>query len=165
MSPDGDRSGQYGIEQLARLAGVSVRTIRYYIGEQLLPRPLGRGPGRHYDDRHLMRLIAVRSLQEQGLELDRIQRLLQTGGGSDPRVMQALSEYRAALADAGSSPGAPIPARPSEAARSAWTRVELAPGLELHVSAEHRLPSPRRLRTLAAQCAAQFGIAAKIHPD
>ncbi len=40
--------------------------------------------------------------------------------------------------------------------RTAWVRVEIAPGLELHVSTEHTLPPPDRLAALAAEVREAF---------
>jgi DNA-binding transcriptional MerR regulator len=37
----------YAIGDLAELAGVSRRTIRYYVQEGLVPAPLGLGRGSH----------------------------------------------------------------------------------------------------------------------
>ena len=50
------RTPKYSLDELAALGGISPRTVRYYISEKLLPPPLGRGPGKHYDDAHLTRL-------------------------------------------------------------------------------------------------------------
>ena len=38
------------INTLSRETGISVRTIRYYLAQDLLPPPAGRGPatGKHY---------------------------------------------------------------------------------------------------------------------
>ena len=121
--------GLYGIDELADLGGVSRRTVRYYVQEGLLPAPLGVGRGRHYDRLHLDRLLRVKALQEQGLSLDEVRAALAGGG---PPAREAAS-----------------PAEPSAAQRSAWTRVELRPGIELHVSSEWRLPSPGRVDELA----------------
>ena len=125
---------RFGIEQLASLGGVSRRTVRYYVQEGLLPAPLGVGRGRHYDSTHLERLLRVKALQERGLSLGEVRRELAARGGRDASDVRS-----AALA----SP---------QVGRSAWTRVELLPGVELHVSGRHRLPSPRRLEELSRWC-------------
>jgi hypothetical protein len=44
----------------------------------------------------------------------------------------------------------------SAVARSAWTRLELLPGVELSVSSEWRLPPPGRVRELAEWCQRHF---------
>jgi DNA-binding transcriptional MerR regulator len=123
----------YAIGKLADLGGISRRTVRYYVQEGLLPPPLGVGRGNHYGREHLDRLLQVKALQEAGRSLDEIRQLL----GQRPS------------ASAPSTVPAPLP-------RTAWRRIELAPGVELHVSEEVRLPPPGRLQELAAWCRQQF---------
>ena len=122
----------YSIEELASLGGVSRRTVRYYVQESLLPAPLGVGRGRHYGPEHLQRLLRVKAMQEEGLTLEDIR------DAAASRV-----KTRASLED-------------SKAERSAWTRIELDDGVELHVAARHRLPSPIKLAELAAWCSRAF---------
>lgn len=66
----------YSIADLARLTGVNVRTIRYYLAQGLLPTSGESGPGAHYGDGHLHRLLLTRRLQEQHLPLAEIRRRL-----------------------------------------------------------------------------------------
>jgi DNA-binding transcriptional MerR regulator len=134
----------YGIEDLARLGGVTRRTIRYYIQEGLLPAPLGLGRGRHYGSEHLAQLQAVRALQERGLSLDEVRREL----SMVPPGRIAPSAARA-FWDPASGASAPVPASMPV---SAWRRVEVVPGVELHVSGSRPLPSPEGLRELAEWC-------------
>jgi DNA-binding transcriptional MerR regulator len=78
------------ITDLARIAGVTPRTVRYYIGQGLL-RPAARsGPGATYDDDQLRRLQLIRRLQRQHLPLAEIRsRLAQL----DPtQVAELLAE-------------------------------------------------------------------------
>jgi DNA-binding transcriptional MerR regulator len=126
---------RYAIGELAALGGVTRRTVRYYVQEGLLPAPLGVGRGRHYGPEHLARLQAVKALQEQGLSLDAVRSEIERGRRPGP---------------AGAAPAEP------RVARSPWTRVELVPGVELHVSAQRRLPPPGRLRELAEWCERHF---------
>jgi DNA-binding transcriptional MerR regulator len=128
---------RYGIEELAALGGVTRRTVRYYVQAGLIPTPLGVGRGRHYGKEHLVKLQAVKALQEQGRTLDEVRDELERGPGRRRRT-EALSR--------------PEP----QVERSAWTRVEVVPGVELHVSAERRLPPPGRLRELAEWCERHF---------
>ena len=65
----------YDVEELARLAGVRVDTIRFYQAKGLLPRPRREGRRAVYSAHHLARLRRIRSLQDQGLPLDVIRRL------------------------------------------------------------------------------------------
>jgi DNA-binding transcriptional MerR regulator len=128
---------RYGIEELAALGGVTRRTVRYYVQEGLIPTPLGVGRGRHYGKEHLVKLQAVKALQEQGRTLDEVRDELERGPGRRRRT-ESLSR--------------PEP----QVERSAWTRVEVVPGVELHVSAERRLPPRGRLRELAEWCERHF---------
>jgi len=123
---------RYAVGELAELGGVSRRTVRYYVQEGLLPAPLGVGRGRHYGPQHFERLLQVKAWQEQGKLLEEIRRLLSQGR------------------QAAEAP--PLP----EVARGVWTRVEFAPGLELHVSGDQRLPSPGKLAELAEWCRREF---------
>ncbi len=51
---DGDSTPrQYSLEELAQLSGISERTIRSYIYDELLPEPLGRGRATSYPPEHL----------------------------------------------------------------------------------------------------------------
>jgi DNA-binding transcriptional MerR regulator len=59
----------YSISDLAGLSGLSVRTIRYYLAQGLIPASGESGPGAHYGDGHLARLRLVRRLQQQHLPL------------------------------------------------------------------------------------------------
>ena len=66
----------YSISDLARLTGVNVRTIRYYLAQGLLPASGESGPGAHYGEGHLDRLRLTRRLQQQHLPLAEIRRRL-----------------------------------------------------------------------------------------
>ena len=68
----------YTIADLARLTGVTPRTVRYYVAQGLLPGPDATGRGAHYDDGHLARLRLTRRLQRQHLPLAEIRARLST---------------------------------------------------------------------------------------
>lgn len=143
----------YGIEELARLGGVTRRTIRYYVQEGLLPTPLGLGRGRHYGPEHLAQLRAVKTLQERGLTLDEVKRELQAGPFGQELSSSAASFWDAARTYAAEGPASPArPSAPAPMQASTWRRVEVMPGVELHVSGSRSLPSPARLRELAEWC-------------
>ena len=76
---------QYDLDELARLSGLTVRTIRYYIQQRLLHTSGHRGPGAGYDAGHLARLRLIRRLQADHLPLAEIRRRLETGRTSAPR--------------------------------------------------------------------------------
>jgi DNA-binding transcriptional MerR regulator len=73
MSPDTSIS----LTDLARRADVTPRTVRYYIGQGLLPGPVGQGPAAHYEDSHLDRLRLIKRLQLQHLPLAEIRSRLE----------------------------------------------------------------------------------------
>jgi DNA-binding transcriptional MerR regulator len=123
---------RYAIGDLARLAGVSRRTVRYYVQEGLIPPPLGVGRGNHYGPEHLEQLLRVKALQEGGRTLDEIRRTGAGGDGTRGKV-QPLAE-RVAVG------------------RSLWRRLTLAPGVELHVEGNVRMPPPGRLQELSTWC-------------
>ena len=118
---------RYAIGDLARLGDVSRRTVRYYVQEGLIQPPLGVGRGNHYGPEHLEQLLRVKTLQEAGRTLDEIRRA--------PAGREGKLE-----------------AEPLTLERSLWRRLTLAPGVELHVAGNVRLPAPGRLQELATWC-------------
>lgn len=125
-------ASRYAIGDLAQLGGVSRRTVRYYVQEGLIPPPLGVGRGNHYGPVHLEQILRIKAMQEAGKTLDEIRRrppdrvASRTNG---PREVEPLS------------PG-----------RSIWRRLTLAPGVELQIAGNVRLPPPGRLQELAEWC-------------
>ncbi len=80
----------YTIADLARLTGVSVRTIRYYLAQGLLPASGESGPGAHYGQGHLDRLLLTKRLQEQHQPLSEIR--VRLAAMSDDEVAGLASE-------------------------------------------------------------------------
>lgn len=65
--PSNDEAKRYTISQLAKTAGVSIATIKFYLRERLLPQPDLRAAGRaYYSDVHVKRLELLRILREIG---------------------------------------------------------------------------------------------------
>src|ERR1700742_940029 len=102
-----DDGPSYGVEELAERAGVSRRTVRYYVQRGLRPPRLGLGRGDHYTEAHLAKLVRIRELQEAGVSLDQIAARL---NGDAPEA---------------AAPGASV--------QSTWTRVEMGRDIEVHV--------------------------------
>jgi len=69
--------GTYGIGDLADLADVTPRTVRYYVAQGLLPSPAGSGAAARYDEDHLRRLRLIRRLQAEHLPLATIRKRLE----------------------------------------------------------------------------------------
>jgi DNA-binding transcriptional MerR regulator len=76
-------SQKYTIQQLSELSGYSRRTIRYYIQEGIIEPPAGRGRGGFYYDSHLDKLLRMKDLQQQGLNLTAIIKKLKQTEASD----------------------------------------------------------------------------------
>ncbi len=108
-----DNDPTYSIGELADLAGVSRRTVRYYIQRGLLPAPDGAGRGSRYTQRHLDALIEIRRLQESGIPLPEIAARLEGQPWPEPEPL------------------------PIAGSLSVWTRIPLADGVELHLSGRH----------------------------
>ncbi len=119
----------YTIADLARLTGLNVRTIRYYIAQGLIPASGESGPGAHYGQGHLDRLRLTKRLQQQHLPLaeirqrlaalsdDEVAGLLDTTPAPGAPDTSALDYVRGVLGAALSSPDASrTPAEPAPAA-------------------------------------------------
>jgi DNA-binding transcriptional MerR regulator len=66
---------EYRMEELARLAGITVRTLRFYRERKLIPPPRREGRIAWYDDHHLARLRTISALLERGHTLNGIAEL------------------------------------------------------------------------------------------
>ena len=162
----------FDLGTLAELAGVTPRTVRYYIQQGLLPPPGARGPGAHYDHAHLDRLNLIRRLQREHLPLAEIRKQFQALDDHTVRELarskpketkpSALEYVRSVLEGkgaharlVGAAPPPPMlaaatPARrraPAPPERSQWERITLAPDVELHV----RRPLTREQNRLVEQ--------------
>jgi DNA-binding transcriptional MerR regulator len=145
------------------------RTVRYYLAEGLIPPAEEKqGTASIFEFRHLLRLLVVKKLQAGGLPIRAIkelvtgkterqlERLLGTeqGQAAGPTARGEALGYLESLLRKG--PSAPLPSSPppqaaqapppalsvtpSASPRETWARVELEPGLELHVSDAYRAP-------------------------
>ena len=111
----------YSLVELADLAGVTTRTVRYYLSQGLLPAVGQSGPGSKYDDRHLARLRLIRRLQAEHLPLAEIRRRLDELDDDEIRGLagtdlpaaptdSALDYLRSVLEPPSVAPrGAPVP--------------------------------------------------------
>lgn len=130
----------YKLDELARAAGMSARTVRYYVQRGLVPAAAFRGKDTAYEHEHLVRLRAIRRLQEAYFPLDAIATELD---GRSVAEIERLAEGGALPA---ASPGpyvAPAAGRPCSPPR----RAELLPGVELVIASD----APEESVRLAAQ--------------
>jgi DNA-binding transcriptional MerR regulator len=139
---DGART--FSIGSLADAAGVSRRTVRFYVQGGVLEPPVGLGRGAHYTEAHLARLMQIKSWQEQGVPLEAIRARLEAqilparGAG---RREQRRGDVAASPA-LNVTPGAAVPGR-------AWMRQPLLADYELHVAANRSPLSAAQLAALA----------------
>jgi DNA-binding transcriptional MerR regulator len=68
------------IDELARETGLTVRNVRSHHARGLLPPPEVRGRTGYYGTEHVERLKLIRRLQDEGLKLEGIKRLLADSG-------------------------------------------------------------------------------------
>jgi DNA-binding transcriptional MerR regulator len=129
---DANDSGRYSIDELSALAGVTPRTVRYYIAEGLLDRPAGEKRGAHYLRRHLEQLLLIRRWTDAGLSLDRVRELI-AGAPEDP-------------------PRRAVPPGSVEV----WSRVTVADGLEVQLEPGRAGLSPEQLRAFVRGLAALY---------
>ncbi len=121
---------EYKLDQLALAAGVSPRTVRYYVQRGLLAAPVFRAKDTAYDQSHLVRLRAIKKLQEAFLPLDAIASTL----------ANMSAEAIETLADGGGTHLAHLaaqytPARAATAPEAEHvTRYSLGEGVEVLVS-------------------------------
>ncbi|OBH89452.1 MerR family transcriptional regulator [Mycobacterium scrofulaceum] len=69
-------SGEYRIEDLARLAGTTIRNIRVYRDRGLLPPPLRVGRIALFNDTHLTRLRLITSMLDRGYNIAHVREML-----------------------------------------------------------------------------------------
>ena len=63
---------EYKVSELADKAGVTKRTIHYYISKGLLLPPEGSGVNSLYNDEHLERILLIKKLQAEYMPLNKI---------------------------------------------------------------------------------------------
>lgn len=152
LIPHEDSEG-LDLSELADQAGVTTRTVRYYVQQGVLPPPEGRGPGSHWTRGHLNRLRLIRRLQDEHLPLaeirqrlnaldDRAVRLaLREAELAAPQTEDALGYIRGLLGAKKELLSHPTPSlrRPDrepgrrQGHRETWERINLTPDIELHL--------------------------------
>jgi DNA-binding transcriptional MerR regulator len=142
------RRTTFSVGTLADAAGVSRRTVRFYVERGLLPPPEGLGRGAHYTGEHLARLLQIKGWQEAGVTLeemlDRVGREPEVAGHARKRastrtVTEPGSPYAPSRAQARLS----VPGQP-------WFRQPLVAGFELHVAGGKLALTARQLAALAS---------------
>ena len=137
-----DPDARYSLEQLAGLAGINRRTIRYYIQLGLVDPPEGQTRAAYYTWQHLKRLLDIRELSEQGYSLDRVQSLLDQPPAREP-----------------------VAVAPRPGSITVQSHVHLAPGVELVIEPGRARLTPEQLRRFARDAMAAYERIARTSAD
>ena len=161
---------EMGLEQ-ARGTVTSVpdeRTIRYYMAEGLVQTPEERqGTASVFRYLNLLQLLAVKKLQAEHLPIRKIRELVAGKSEQELETLLGIGSTAKKSRDTEAkryleSLLAPVPAAPAaqplkEAAAPppaqtdqshSWQRVEIEPGLELHIRSDYSPPTSARARSL-----------------
>jgi DNA-binding transcriptional MerR regulator len=98
------------ISELAERAGVSVRTIRFYISEGLLPAPQAHGRYSVYDEEYLTRIVLIKLLKNAYLPLKEIKRMVESLSKEEIESMLHRLSEPASISQVSSLAGPPAPA-------------------------------------------------------
>jgi DNA-binding transcriptional MerR regulator len=137
----------YRISELAEKAGVTKRTIHYYVGRGLLPPPDGAGVASMYREEHLLKLKLIKQLQERYYPLDRIRSVIVNMTLEDIKRQLAQPNTASALSEEPDISNAEMITEMSTIQsntkdlkmsdiRSSYIRCKLGLGIELHVPIE-----------------------------
>jgi DNA-binding transcriptional MerR regulator len=113
----------FTLDDIAALAELPRRTVRYYIQTGLIDRPQGVGKGAFYTQHHIEQLVLVRKWQLAGLSLDKI---------GDVLKQQA------------SGPLPPTPRRSGTV--EVWSHLVVAEGVEVNLEPGRAGLSPEQVR-------------------
>ena len=126
----------FNLAELAALVELPRRTVRYYIQEGLLERPLGAGRGAHYGTRHVEQLLEIRKWQNAGLSLERIRELL--------------------IGESGAEGPVPPPRRRRAGTVEVWSHVVVDEGVEVHIEPKQAGLSPEQARAFVRDVMAVY---------
>lgn len=118
-----NESKTFTLDEIAALAELPRRTVRYYIQSGLIDRPQGVGKGAYYTQRHVEQLLLVRKWQLAGLSLESIGELLKQHAAG------------------------PLPPTPRRAGTvEVWTHLVVADGVELTLEPGRAGLTPEQVR-------------------
>ena len=133
------------------------RTIRYYLAEGLIQTPEERqGTASVFNYLNLLQLLTVKKLQAEHLPIRKIRELVAGKSeqeletllgvrGPSGKKTEAKRYLESLLAPAPSAPpeltAAPPPPQQLDASPASWQRVEIEPGLELHIRSDYSPPA------------------------
>jgi len=169
---------ELGIEQKRGTVSLvpDERTIRYYLAEGLIqPADEKQGTASVFSYKHLLQLVAVKKLQAEHLPIRKIRELVMDKdeqhlesllgvsgsvrkGTDDKEAKRYLESLLAPSMSVGgiksapqeAAPLSPTAATPRSDSSASWQRVEIEPGLELHIRSDYAPPaSSARTKGLA----------------
>ncbi|HYV11268.1 MAG TPA: MerR family transcriptional regulator [Pyrinomonadaceae bacterium] len=131
------------------------RTIRYYLAEGLIQTPEERqGTASVFNYLNLLQLLTVKKLQAEHLPIRKIRELVAGKSeqeletllgvrGPSGKKIEAKRYLESLLAPAPSTPPKQAAAAPPPQldASASWQRVEIEPGLELHIRSDYSPPA------------------------
>jgi len=91
--------GEMTIRELAERTGMTVRNIRAHQTRGLLPPPVVRGRTGYYNEEHVARIELTREMQADGLNLEAIRRVFETGDGSASEIFDFTRALRMPFED------------------------------------------------------------------
>lgn len=121
--PPADDTASWTLDELCALADLPRRTVRFYVQQGLVERPLGETRGARYGHRQLEQLLAIRRWQRAGLSL--------------ARIRERLAEAQAVPA-----------AVPAAGTVTVCSHLHVAPGVELVIEPARAGLGPEQVRAL-----------------
>lgn len=91
--------GEMTIRELAQRTGMTVRNIRAHQTRGLLPPPVVRGRTGYYNEEHVARIELTREMQADGLNLEAIRRVLDSGDGQASAIFDFTRALREPFED------------------------------------------------------------------
>ncbi len=169
-------NGTYTLRELVSAADTTVRTARYYLERRVLPHAVLHGVHTAYTEDHLIQLKAIRRLRTvERLQLDAIRKRLAAASAEELRALAEVPEVARGGVSTVPIPPAESPApamaanaessvdasrasmgEPAGSSGQVWERIELLPGLELHLKKE----AGALVQRLAREIREQYGVVA-----
>ncbi|MBT4080829.1 MAG: MerR family transcriptional regulator [Gammaproteobacteria bacterium] len=118
------------LDELCALTQLNKRTVRFYIQQGLVDRPIGEKRGAYYSETHLEQLLTIQKWKEAGLSLERIKELLKFDQGE--HVVPPLR-----------------PKQPGSV--EVWSHIHIQDGLEINIQPERANMTPEQLRSFSQQ--------------
>ena len=114
----------FSLDEISSLVEMPKRTVRYYIQENMVDRPVGAGRSAYYTPAHVEQLLSIKRWQQAGLSLERIRGILR-----------------------GHEENLPPPA-PRAGTVEVWSHLIVEDGIELHIEPSQAGLTPSQVSAL-----------------